>query len=146
MLSYDTEMIVIDRKKEITYCKLCKLTYNQDLIRPDCLIPCGHVFCKSCILKTKLKNCPDCNQSFSQIIPDFEMMDIVSGLPALSISQSPQLNQPQEPLIQKPNPKNKEVKFKDEPKPIKDEQVPETKQENKIQVPLICTKNTYNIS
>lgn len=69
-------VLVNDRKKEIRFCILCKNNYDQKEFRPECLIPCGHTFCHKC-LKAVKNSCPKCSLYFNQIIPDYEMMDIV---------------------------------------------------------------------
>lgn len=70
-------VLIIDRKKEIRYCVLCKKNYDHKEYRPECLIPCGHTFCHECMNTKIKKNCPKCSLLFNQIIIDYEMMDIV---------------------------------------------------------------------
>lgn len=73
-------VVLIDRKKEPTLCVLCKQNYDKEQHKPECLIPCGHTYCKACINKfdNKKKTCPLCKMYFNQVIPDYEMMDIIS--------------------------------------------------------------------
>ncbi|RNA30301.1 importin subunit alpha-like [Brachionus plicatilis] len=71
-------VVVFDRKKEITYCFVCKQNYDHNACRPECLIPCGHTFCHECIKKLFSKNCSRCGSLFNQIIPDYEMVDMIS--------------------------------------------------------------------
>ena len=39
----------------------------------------GHTFCDNCITKKRMHFCPLCKVKASQFIPDYEMIDMISG-------------------------------------------------------------------
>jgi hypothetical protein len=73
-----------DREKESLTCSICFKDYNSNLL-PNCLIPCGHTFCKKCAIILKSKKCSICDTYISQVIPDYALADIVilklTGIP-----------------------------------------------------------------
>ena len=79
----------IDRKSECKYCRVCHKNFNHSNNKPVCLIPCGHTFCMQCSNgKFKNNQCPSCKESYNQIIPDYEMIDMLNSLVQLSVSIS----------------------------------------------------------
>lgn len=84
-------LIILDRKKEITYCQLCKQNYDLDMYKAECAIPCGHTFCKQCAANFLKKPCCVCKMFVNQIIPDYAMMDIIADLRKVAINQ-PNIN------------------------------------------------------
>lgn len=82
-------MNFIDRSNESKFCIECKKCYNHDENKPECLIPCGHTFCRTCIKSFRMQMCPVCRNKYNQVIPDFEMIDMIKGaLVNLKVSDS----------------------------------------------------------
>ena len=71
-------MVLIDRKTEPKNCPLCKNIYDERQTRPEALIPCGHTFCAKCVVNFE-KVCKMCAEKYNQIIPDYEMIDLVKA-------------------------------------------------------------------
>jgi hypothetical protein len=82
----------VDRKSECKYCRLCHKNFNHGENKPHCLIPCGHTFCRECTLREESfkqqRHCPMCKENFSQIIPDYEMIDMLNSLVKLAVAIS----------------------------------------------------------
>lgn len=92
----------VDRKSEGKYCRVCHSTFNHTNNQPVCLMPCGHTFCRTCAdsigkvgntnnnhdseRSSANRSCPLCHQRFNQIIPDYEMIDMMNSLIKFSVS------------------------------------------------------------
>jgi hypothetical protein len=83
--------VKIDRKSECKYCRRCHKNFNHTDNKPCCLIPCGHTFCIECTSLHEFKEertCPTCRERFNQVIPDYEMIDMLNSLVKLSVGIS----------------------------------------------------------
>ncbi|KAJ7779252.1 hypothetical protein B0H16DRAFT_1300295 [Mycena metata] len=69
-------------------CDVCLEPFGTDLKAP-CSIPCGHVFCVSCLHNVARPTCPLCRTSFSSWDITKLHIDLESIAAALSVEQMP---------------------------------------------------------
>jgi len=69
-------------------CVLCQTKFNSGKNYPESLMTCGHTFCRGCVQSRlkETKKCAICRESFSQSIPDYEMLDLIGGLRQVKVS------------------------------------------------------------
>ena len=73
-------------KKDPFYCVICEKKYDNSSNRPYCLMPCGHTYCRICI-ENNLNQCPVCEAAYNQYIPDYNLLDQITGVKGLSLNE-----------------------------------------------------------
>lgn len=59
-------------------CVVCYRPYDQNDIKPVCLVPCGHTLCLNCTLKLDRHSCPYCMSKFDKFVTNWELIKINS--------------------------------------------------------------------
>lgn len=84
-------MFLVNRLSEPRNCPLCSRNYDASSNKPESLIPCGHTYCSNCIVNLK-RECKLCGISYNQIIPDYDMLDMIKQTKKISLNSNNDIN------------------------------------------------------